>query len=329
MKRIGRSDASNAQSAQGVAQHKMNIAYSTSVIAPAQRFAYWSDVVCRHCIPATNRQLQDTPFDGELRIRHVGALDISKLTAPRHHWVRDATWLRRGPDDDLWLGCLSDGQAIVHQSGREVCLNVGDWVLYDAGTPFDFLLDSQAFYTVRLPRHRLLQRCAQAERLTAHSIQAQPLATALQILVEQAVAVDQEMHTQRAMHLGNTLLDLAAVMLEFQTDPTETPQERGLHAQILRYMHAHLDDPALCLDTLARAHHVSSRTITRAFARHHQTPMGMVWQLRLQASQKALISGRARSVTQTALDHGFSDPSHFSRAFRKAFGYAPHTLIQR
>lgn len=58
-----------------------------------------------------------------------------------------------------------------------------------------------------------------------------------------------------------------------------------------------------------------------------QTPMGVVWQLRLDASHRALAEGRARSVTEAAFDHGFSDVSHFSRTFRKTFGCAPHTLM--
>ena len=38
---------------------------------------------------------------------------------------------------------------------------------------------------------------------------------------------------------------------------------------------------------------------------------------------------QVRSVSQAALDYGFSDFSHFSQAFRKAFGVAPNTLLRR
>ncbi|WP_289240908.1 helix-turn-helix domain-containing protein [Delftia sp.] len=67
--------------------------------------------------------------------------------------------------------------------------------------------------------------------------------------------------------------------------------------------------------------------MTRAFARHNQTPMGLVWQLRLQASRQALMQGRCSSVTEAAFAHGFSDAAHFSRAFRKAFGCTPRSLL--
>lgn len=57
--------------------------------------------------------------------------------------------------------------------------------------------------------------------------------------------------------------------------------------------------------------------------------MATIWQERLQSSRLAIEQGRVRSVSQAALDSGFSDFSHFSHAFRKAFGIAPSALLQR
>jgi AraC-like DNA-binding protein len=40
------------------------------------------------------------------------------------------------------------------------------------------------------------------------------------------------------------------------------------------------------------------------------------------------MEGSARNVTEAALDHGFSDVSHFCQAFRKAFGCTPSSLLR-
>lgn len=305
--------------------------YTTTAVDAARRFEYWNDVVCRHCVPAASQMLSHGPFDGELAVHSVGAVDISTMAAPLHHWSRDNLHMRRGPHDDLWIGYMAQGQGMVEQSGHQVRIGAGGMVLYDGGRPFTFTLEAQRIYLLRLPRRSLLQRCPGAERLTAHDIQAdQAGASPLRALIEQAAAMDfDRMRPGAAAQFGSTLLDLVAVALEVKMGSDAPPREHDLYARAVSYIERHFEDPSLNLDSLAQAHSVSSRSITRAFARRDQTPMALVWQLRLEASRRALTEGRARSVTEAAFDHGFSDVSHFSRAFRKSFGCTPHTLLMR
>lgn len=96
---------------------------------------------------------------------------------------------------------------------------------------------------------------------------------------------------------------------------------------MVAWLKQHMYHP-ITVAELANAHHVSSRTVSRLFAAQGTTPMNTLWQLRLTASRKALLEGRARSITEVAIDHGFKDVSHFSQAFRKAFGCSPTSLTK-
>ena len=127
---------------------------------------------------------------------------------------------------------------------------------------------------------------------------------------------------------SSALLDLLVISLELQ-DLKTTHAELDLYGRIMKYIQLHLTEPDLSIEVIAQAHNVSTRTVTRAFARYQKTPVAEIWKERLNASREAIERGQVRSVSQAALDFGFSDFSHFSHAFRKAFGVAPNTLLHR
>jgi AraC-like DNA-binding protein len=54
--------------------------------------------------------------------------------------------------------------------------------------------------------------------------------------------------------------------------------------------------------------------------------MHWLWHRRIEASYCALKEGHVRNVTEAALRFGFSDLSHFSRAFKKTYGMSPLAL---
>lgn len=309
----------------------MSLAYLTSDVDTSLRFDYWHDAVCRHCIPAASRMMTSEPFDGRLDVRDVGTVSVNRMSAPLHYWSRDAHHLRRYPLDDLWLAFVQEGEGAFLQGDRQGRLRSGDMLLYDAGKPFECTMAARSVYLARMPRRSLLRRFASAEDFTARVIASdRPGAAPLRaMLLETTNPAFPPPESDVAERFGGALIDLLAVTLAFQQDEAAgASAERGLHARMKAYIDRHLDDPSLSLDTLAQAHHVSARTVTRAFARQGETAMGAVWRARLEASHAALAGGRARSVTDVAFQHGFSDLSHFSRAFRRAYGCAPNTLLR-
>ncbi len=96
---------------------------------------------------------------------------------------------------------------------------------------------------------------------------------------------------------------------------------RRLNA-VLAYMHAHLDAD-ISLAALASVSGLSERHFLRAF----RTAMGIsphrhLVQLRLDRA-RTLLLGSDLPVTEIALACGFSQPGHFSTAFRRSFAASP------
>ena len=76
------------------------------------------------------------------------------------------------------------------------------------------------------------------------------------------------------------------------------------------------------LEDIARAAGVSVRTLQSSFKRdRHVTPMQYLRNLRLDAARERLLAGS--SVSEAALDTGFSHQGRFAHYYRRRFGHSP------
>ena len=81
----------------------------------------------------------------------------------------------------------------------------------------------------------------------------------------------------------------------------------------------------LALDEFARLSHRSLSTFKRDFRKYYNQPPGK-WLLQKRLEYSAvLLKNPALNVSEVAMDCGFEDLSHFSRAFKEKFGVSPAT----
>ena len=118
-------------------------------------------------------------------------------------------------------------------------------------------------------------------------------------------------------------LHFAALVTEIMAGD-ETPNTHATqHIEtILAHLHAHRDQP-LNLATLAAHTGLDPSYLCRLFKRElGTTPIRYHLDLRLEQAEQLLRSTTA-PVTIVAERCGFSDPYHFSRAFKQRYGQAP------
>lgn len=204
-------------------------------------------------------------------------------------------------------------------------------VLYDSAKEFNFEIDSRALHILRIPRQLLVRRIPNIEKFTAITLDANwpgmmPLREMLLQASSNSMLLTQD---DVAIKYFDMMLDMLVFSLEVADNDNTGDRYDKLYEKIMRYIRTHLQDEDLSLEMIAKAHYVSPRTVIRAFSAREKTPMAMVWQERLLACRHALQDKRARSVSQVAMEFGFKDLSHFSRAFRQAFGYAPSSLLKQ
>jgi AraC-like DNA-binding protein len=98
-----------------------------------------------------------------------------------------------------------------------------------------------------------------------------------------------------------------------------------LFDRAVSYIDQAFDDPELSPVSVAAALRISVRYLHLLFAQRGHTTAGWIKERRLAHCRQALANADSGlSVTDVALQAGFTDPSHFSRVFRHRFGVAPN-----
>ncbi|MFI5912166.1 helix-turn-helix domain-containing protein [Dactylosporangium sp. NPDC051541] len=134
--------------------------------------------------------------------------------------------------------------------------------------------------------------------------------------------------------LGAGMLDLVRAMVA-ATVP-DSPQARtgraeSLHTVVLAYIEANLHDPALGPERIAREHGISKRQLYRLFAAEADTPAEAIIRRRLDGARRDLATRATHRtlVAAVARRWGFTDPRHFARRFKAAYGMSPGEWLRR
>jgi AraC-like DNA-binding protein len=182
---------------------------------------------------------------------------------------------------------------------------------------------------VSIPRILLASRVSEARLFTARCITAKSkLASMTGAVMREIAGYEEAPVADISNRLVGLALDVIATTLEAECAGQIDMQvaSHRLLPQVEQYILSNLGDSTLDVDTIARAQNIAPRTLNRIFAAKGMTPIRWLWQQRLAASFKALLEGEVISVTDAAFRFGFTDLSHFSRAFKREFGQLPHEV---
>ena len=97
-----------------------------------------------------------------------------------------------------------------------------------------------------------------------------------------------------------------------------------IRARVKRYVDNHIRDASLSVASIAEAMRCSTRHLQTVFERSE--PLSRyIWRVRLERCAAALRAPchTDQSITEIAFLYGFSNASHFSRAFKTHFGMPP------
>ena len=308
----------------------MSTVYQTASRRQGERFRYWSNLMCRTFAPAHGHVDGGEDFNARFTVSELGPTTVCTISAPKQFWERTRHHVRRAPRDEFIFTQLLSGGGVLRQDGHELVMRPGTMSIYDVSRPYSYDVGGDVLF-VKLPRARLLEQLGQAPQACATPVQADAIVAGWASgVIRQAADLNAICSSRSASMIGTSVLSAVASLLVECPDERETAGieacTQSLLTRVCNHIKAHLGDPNLTLNSIARAQGVSERSLNRLFAVLGTTPMRWVLQQRLAFSRRALEHDRGARVTDVAFAYGFNDSSHFSRVFKKTFAVSPQRV---
>ncbi len=305
-------------------------AHSTAGLPPRARPGFWQDVVRTTYVPVDLDIPRGTPFDAVLKVKPLGGITLSRVGTTPVAYRRTRGSIARSRDDDYLIGVVTSGTTRIEQAGNGTVLQEGDLWLFDTGRPYDMVCDTYSAIHVKLPRREFDRRVPAAPGLCGRRIAAAGCYAQLaRSLIRQTF--DTVSGPDVPTQLPEALLDLLAMAFdaEFRDHPSPDSRYLRIVEASKDVVLGNLGDAGFDLSVIPGQIGVSARTLNRAWAQAGTTMSRWMWQMRLDAARRRLSAPGGQGISEIALECGFNDLSHFSRAFRSRFGESPSAVKAR
>lgn len=290
-------------------------------------FQHWQRAVSGSFVPLEVASDEPETFRAQLRGRALENVFFSEIGVSAHQVTRTPELIDRPTDPFYKLTLQLSGTGILVQDGKEAVLGPGDIGLYDTSRPYTLMFDGPMHAVVVMFPHRLLDVDAREVReLTAVRVPGDDgLARAVSPFLREVVRNVGGLDGSTGLRVVHNTVDVIATMLAGQLARlADGPRSRNgelLHS-IHDYISRHLSDPDLGPQSIAAAHFISTRYLQQIFHKQGTTISQWIRERRLSYVRRDLGDPRLShlSISQIAASWGFTNPAHFSKAFRADAG---------
>ncbi|MEP2428656.1 MAG: helix-turn-helix domain-containing protein, partial [Tateyamaria sp.] len=276
--------------------------------------------------------IHNPDFRGTVKSWNSGSIALGDITANSSDadmpLMRRASDIRRDARDHIMICTVKHGKIGLLQSDRSVTVRPGDVVLYDQSKAFKMnFIGNVRGLVAAIPRPQAASRLSRVSDLTARKVPVNSQAGKFTRLILDQLQPNCGAHDNTlAETVEASALDLIFSSIDhgFCTDDfAETSRKERQLGDIQAFMIRNLGNAELNINLICTKHGISARSLNRLFSAQGTTPMRWLWQARLDRAHMELSKNQHVSITNLAFDFGFSDVSHFSKAFKRSFGVVP------
>jgi AraC-like DNA-binding protein len=310
----------------------MSVVLRAADVPARSRSEYVHEVVGTALGPLDVRTGDGNEVPDQVRAADLGTVRVGELWASRPGGADRRRRHIQAMDADLCkVDVVARGEVVVEQDGRQARLHAGDFTFVDLSRPAHWTNGwSTRVVAIAFPRKLLPLRADDVAGLTAVGLDAGDGPGALFSSTARQLArqVD-HLDPAGAPRVGTAALDLLTVALAGRLDRHgELPADVSRRALVLRvraFIEDQLADPELTPAAVARAHHISLRSLYKLFEGEQTSVAGLIRERRLERCRRDLLDPSLGDVPVSAIAArwGLTNAAHFSRAFRAAYGASP------
>jgi len=219
------------------------------------------------------------------------------------------------------------GRSTLSQGDLTWVDSVGELELVDLTSTFDYLHAGAGVAEALYIDHDQLGLPVDVVRRAAPRLQESPLYDlVLQHFRQLRPVADDVEASHTVTMLGAGTVELVRALIASAADASalrRLPAE-SLFAQITVYIRLHIGEVDLSPARIAAAHNISLRYLHTLFAARESGVRAWLIRERLEGARRDLARAPGpTSIAATGRAWGFSDPGHFARRFRAAYGMSP------
>ncbi|MGI5275014.1 helix-turn-helix domain-containing protein [Streptomyces rochei] len=310
--------------------------FHTDALAQSDRFDFWRERFTDTLAPSEITSPCADEFWARQRLVHLEDAWLWPVSLCASRYRRTPRMIRQSDPELLHITLVLPGSGTVHvdHNGHSSVNAPYDIYFLDTSRPYDVSSDGDSPLVgvgVEIPRSRLHLPDAGAlsamlgRRLSGRRGFGALLTQFLVHLSEESGAYQ----LSDAPRLNSVLLDLVAglVSRELDTEPALPPETRtrNLVLTIRSFILRNFRDPQLTPQTVAAAHHLSTRHLHRLFQSEGVTVAALIRHRRIEQTRRELADPALLDLPVQAIAArcGFTASAHFSRAFRSAYGVSP------
>lgn len=306
------------------------VTLSTDAVAARRRAAYWRDLICDVFVELDCGEVPRDRFFGRIDNSYLADIQFSLVRSEAQRVDRTASRIAASNQRYFLLSLQASGTGRVSQDGRSALLQTGDFAIYDTTRPYTLEFhDPFSQIVLTIPEQLVRDRLLAPERLTAIGIDGRRgTGRVVSNFIRQVHGQLHRLEPRSLNAMQHNVVDLFTTALGEQCAAPAENQTHGramLKQRVIQYVEDNLRHSDMTCATIAAAHRISVRYLSKLFEDEEHSLSEWIWRRRLEGARRDLAdAGRGRRpITAIAFDWGFKDSAHFSRAFKARYGSAP------